>query len=89
MLRYREIKFGLFTFALGLAAVSFFRFYSAEPQEISIDLPEVQSGSIFFITPIRGECIPASGSHFTYDWPKIKKCQKEVGHNQPPLNEHE
>ena len=79
MFHYRHIRMALTTFAFGLAAFSFCNWFN-DPQDLSVDLPKVESDTIILVTPIRGECVPPSGSHYTYDWPTIKKCRKEVGY---------
>ena len=68
------------TFALGLAVVSFGR--HVMESDVAVDLPEIRSDSVMVVTPIRRECMPYGISHFTYDWPNIRKCRKEVGYSR-------
>lgn len=61
---YAKFRIALMTFALGLASVFVMNGSLRFSDEVSVNLPEVQSNSIIFVIPKKGICAERlSGSH--------------------------
>ena len=65
------------TLSLGLASVFMINGSLYNPDEIKVNLPQVQSEEVFFIVTKKSICIPAGGMYARYPEETEKKIKAE------------
>ncbi len=64
---WQRFRIMLMTFAFGLSSVYLFYGSLNVSDEIKVELPQVQSETVIFVTPKKRVCMPQTGgSHFTF-----------------------